>query len=198
MIYFPSIALTLFLGWTVAATSSIPSEFSSAFNPSQISLQIAYNGQQIPDGTDLTKQDTSKAPSFALGDSSGLNTNAKYTIAMVDMDASKPNTSPQTLHFMQQDFQADGNKLEIASKTPPVVPWLSPASAQGSGSHRFAFLLFEQPSSGFQAKGVSSSQRNGFDIVQWQKNNNLKSAIAGVQIIIVLSGSGSEFRCLPS
>jgi len=163
----------------------IPQAFTTGFD-SQSGLQIIYDTTNGPvkDGDDLSGLDLSKVPKFALGESSGINTNAKFIVLMIDPDVnSNPEVvAPQTLHYMRTDFVPTGEAVNIASDIPPAVKYVGPEATEGGnpGPHRYVFLLYKQPKDGFQLKGVNPDQRTGFDVKKWREENGLEAAIAGV------------------
>jgi len=63
----------------------------------------------------------------------------------------------------------------------PELAYLKPSPGANSGTHRYIFLLYNQPTDGnFTLQGVpAASDRKTFDVVAWQKLNNLPDAIAG-------------------
>jgi hypothetical protein len=166
----------------------IPQAFSTGFDP-QSGLQISYDTvgtAAVKDGQDLSGKDLSKVPKFALGESSGINTNAKFIVLMIDPDVNgNPDVvAPQTLHYMRTDFQPSGQAVNIVSESAPAVKYVGPeATTGGNGTaHRYVFLLYSQPQN-FKLQGVDANQRMGFDVKKWRELNGLQPAIAGVHFV---------------
>ena len=168
----------------------IPQAFTQGFDP-ESGLQITYgtapDGDPVQDGADLSGQDLSRVPRFALGESSGINTNAKFIVLMIDPDVNgDPEVvAPQTLHYLRTDFAPTGQAVNIASEAAPAVKYVGPEATQGGnpGPHRYVFLLYKQPRNGFQLKGVSPDKRTGFDVRKWREENGLEPAVAGVHFV---------------
>ncbi|KAF8253938.1 hypothetical protein K440DRAFT_618470 [Wilcoxina mikolae CBS 423.85] len=160
-------------------------------------LQIIYDTTNGPvkDGDDLSGLDLSKVPKFALGESSGINTNAKFIVLMIDPDVngSPDVVAPQTLHYLRTDFVPTGEAVNIASDIAPAVKYVGPEATKGGnpGPHRYVFLLYKQPRVGFQLKGVNPDQRTGFDVKKWRIENGLEPAIAGVHYLATPPGGAS-------
>ena len=98
--------------------------------------------------------------------------NKKLTLIMIDPDApSKTNPKCRSwLHWMVTNIKggdgSTGNEnVEFNAPTPP----------KGSGLHRYIFLLFEQSEN---LSVVGQSNRCGFHVGKFVKNNNLKGPIA--------------------
>ncbi|KAI5858932.1 phosphatidylethanolamine-binding protein [Tricharina praecox] len=183
--------LLLLLAARALATNhkGIPQVFSTGFEP-ESGLQITYEsvGEAITDGDDLTGKDLEKVPKFSLGQSSGINTNAKFIIVMVDPDVNgdPENVVPQTLHYMRTDFVPTGQAVSVESDVAPAVTYAGPAATNGGneGPHRYVFLLYRQPKEGFELKSVpADGERAGFNIKAWREANGLEPAIAGVHYL---------------
>jgi hypothetical protein len=182
------ITATLLLASRAFATNhkGIPAAFSTGFDD-QSGLQITYESTgTVKDGEDLSGKDLATVPKFALGESSGINTNAKFIVVMVDPDVNgDPEVvAPQTLHYMRTDFVPTGEAVNIASEVPPVVKYVGPEATTGgnSGPHRYVFLLYRQPKD-FTLNAIDPEQRAGFNIKQWREENGLEPAIAGVHYL---------------
>jgi len=184
---------TLLLAARTLATNhkGIPKVFSTGFQP-EAGLQITYEtvGEAISDGDDLTGKSLEKVPKFSLGEASGINTNAKFIILMVDPDVNgdPENVVPQTLHYMRTDFIPTGQAVSMESEVPPAVKYVGPEATIGGneGPHRYVFLLYRQPKDGFKLKGVpSDDKRAGFNVKNWREENGLEPAIAGVHYLAI-------------
>jgi len=188
-----AILTALLLAARALATNhkGIPDAFSTGFDP-ESGLQVTYEtvGEAITDGEDLTGKDLEKVPKFSLGESAGINTNAKFIIVMVDPDVNgdPENVVPQTLHYMRTDFIPTGQAVSVESEVPPAVKYVGPAATVGGnpGAHRYVFLLYRQPKEGFELKGVPvDGKRAGFNIKNWREENGLEPAIAGVHYLAI-------------
>ena len=129
-----------------------------------------------------TNTDTSSAPTFALGDSSGVNTAISFVIILLDTT-----TNNRVLHYAQADFKADGDKTGIASSSQPALSYKAPGTLGESGSRQYSFLMYEQNG---DVKLPSAGQN--FDAKQFESSNGLNAALAGISMNVDTgSGSGS-------
>ncbi|KAI9768995.1 MAG: hypothetical protein M1840_004591 [Geoglossum simile] len=176
--------------------SRVPSDLSSGFIPDTIQLQVSYTDSAsdgFQDGAFLSKQETAQQPTFAFGDASGINTARAFTIIMVDITS-----STRTLHFLQTDFKASGEKTLIESSTPPAFPYRAPLTMGETEERQYAFLLFQQtPSNGFKAKDVPTDGQN-FDVAKWLSSNGLADAVAGVTMNVSPDASSDRGQPTPT
>ncbi|KAI9716815.1 MAG: hypothetical protein M1812_005155 [Candelaria pacifica] len=195
------VCATALLGTSLAqSTTSIPTDLTSGFDPSSITLQVSYSGDSasgFKDGTKFTPQDTSKTPTFALGDSSGINTAVSFLVLLLDTT----DLSNRTLHFLQTDFKADGDKTSISSKSQPAVPYRGPGAFSETGTRQYSFLLYQQTGKGFSVKNLPATGST-FDVQKFQSDNGLKAPEAGVMMVVDLggasAGSGTGSSAAPS
>lgn len=190
--FFHTTILLLSAAASTLATNhkGIPAAFSKGFDASgTTAIQVKYDtAGDITDGQDLTGQDLTKVPGFALGDSSGINTSAKFIVLMLDPDVNgDPEiVNPQRLHYMRTDFTPGaGLGVQIASEVPPAVKYVGPEAttdAQGTPVHRYVYLLYKQPRE-FALQGVDSENREGFNVTAWRELNGLEPAVAGLHFM---------------
>ena len=182
------------LSTALAQGTSVPSQLSSGFTPNEITLSVGYNGdgtQSFADGSTLQTSQVAKQPLFALGDSSGINTQTNFVVAMVD--STDPNNL--VLHFMQTGFEADGDETDIASEVSPVVSYQQPGAFNEQGKRQYSFLLYSQSGSsvktGSLPQGVPSTGQT-FDVSSFQQANGLQQPIAGLAMFVDLGGSSAS------
>jgi hypothetical protein len=114
--------------------AQIPTEFSSKFdNESGIELVLSFGANKLIEGEFVPLAETKQTPTFALGDSSPINTNAKYIVVGIDPDAPSRNnpTVAQVLHYLNDNFSpkpgqgtniTSSNKQALMSFRPPGPP----------------------------------------------------------------------------
>lgn len=187
----------IFLAVPAFATNhkGIPQAFSTGFS-SKFGLQIKYDTVgAVNDGDDLSGKTLTRVPGFALGESSGINTSAKFIILMIDPDVNgDPEiVTSQTLHYMRTDFIPTGEAVNMKSEVAAAVKYLGPEATTGgnTGAHRYVFLLYQQPKEVFQLKGVGESSRTGFNVKAWREANGLEAAVAGVHFLATPSGTAN-------
>lgn len=88
--------------------------------------------------------------------------------------------SQRTLHFLQTDFKANGDRTDMNSSAKPAFPYHPPLTMGETGRRQYTFLLFQQtPTTGFTVKDVPTDGKN-FDVAKWRAANGLEEAQAGI------------------
>ncbi|KAF8535507.1 phosphatidylethanolamine-binding protein [Trichophaea hybrida] len=143
------------------ALAQIPSEFASKFDTtSGISLVLSFGTHQVIDGEHIPLLETKQTPTFALGQSSPINVSAKYIVVGIDPDAPRGKTHPSP-----------------SSNKEAPMPYRPPAPPEGTGPHRYIWLLYQQPRV-FQIKDVPVNRTN-FNVTIWATANGLEPPVAG-------------------
>ena len=136
----------------------------------------------------LIYPDVKNAPTFALGDASGISTAVLYTIALVDTTCA----NARALHFVQTDFAFAFDIVKLASGTAPLLAYQAPGSfKQETGASRnYSFLMWQQPGN----KNISTLKMPAtgatVDIAKFQSDNGFQAAQAGLAMVVQL-GQGS-------
>ncbi|KAH0556301.1 hypothetical protein GP486_005769, partial [Trichoglossum hirsutum] len=180
---------------TTSTSSQVPSDLSSGFIPNSIRLKVSYNGSAsdgFKDGTLFSNQETDKQPLFfAFGDASSINASLAYIVLMVDTTS----TAQRTLHFLQTDLRASGNRTQMNSPTKPAFPYRPPLAMGETGRRQYTFLLLQQkPTTGFPVKGIPAEGQK-FDVAEWRAANGLEEAQAGITMKVdgnFTSGKGNS------
>lgn len=148
------------------------------------SLQIKYpNGTNVEHGNLLKPIDTVSRPTFKfiLTDTSAtINENDLFTLIMTDPDAPSrsDNFLSEICHMVQTDINFDSDGEMRKGKT--IMPYLPCGPPDGSGKHRYVFLLYKQsntvPSKDFTP--VKSKLLWGYDTIgdgayRWAQENKL-------------------------
>lgn len=110
---------------------------------------------------------------------------ALYTLLMVDPDSpdSDKRAYSQRLHYLKTDIalsiltgQSDIN--ERAGNI--IVQWEPPAPPEGSGIHRYVFMLLRQTST----SNMTAPERDDFDLRAWLTTNGFSTAsIYGINLV---------------
>ncbi|MCJ1291889.1 hypothetical protein MMC34_003437 [Xylographa carneopallida] len=146
-------------------------------------LEIIVNGKAITTKQYVPKADAQTAPeiSYTVPDPS-----ATYMVVALDLDAPFPSWSGlgPILHWIQPGFKAGPNNV-LTSSLPFVANYIAHAPPPGSGPHRYAFFLFEQPG---RFNGEKYAPANGkpldnwfrmrYDLDEWQKRASLREPLA--------------------
>ena len=86
----------------------------------------------------------------------------------VDIDAPFPSFGVlgPILHWIQPGLESSQTGELTSSDTPFVVNYIGPAPPPGSPSHRYVFLLYEQPA---DFDGKKYAPANGAKLGNWQR-----------------------------
>ncbi|PGH11797.1 hypothetical protein AJ79_04699 [Helicocarpus griseus UAMH5409] len=170
--------------FTLAASqqASVPADLAESFSDSGTDgLQVSFGGdasEGLTDGDTVRPQDISNPPTFALGDSSGVNRGISYMIMMIDTT----DDNARKVQYMQSGFRASGDKTKLEAEGEPAVPY-EPPTLDG-GPRQFSFLLYRQR--GQQASQLSEVPSGGasFDVKSFESENNLQPPRAGMAIMV--------------
>ena len=176
----------------LALSQTIPIALSGNFTDAT-TLVVSLDPHEITLTSNLTLPlaDTKQPPTFSLGDSDGINTSAVYTIVCIDPDA--PANVSAVLHYLNTNYSPSGNGTQLVSdNTSPIVEWAPPGPPEGTGSHRYIFLLFRQrPRDGFEVQGIEEGVRIGFNVEEWWELNQLEAPIAGAVFLANADDQGA-------
>ncbi|KAL1792824.1 hypothetical protein ACET3X_009331 [Alternaria dauci] len=180
----------------------IPDDLQSGFRPDGDEVQVSFTGDAVDgfrDGTVFERDAVAEEPTFALGDSSGISSSTLYTIIMVDT------TCPDSrkLHYVRANFKYNFEITNINTSSPALLDYIAPGSVEEKGDNRqYSFLMYTNPG----RKEITDLQLPGddeaFDVTQFQDNNGLGDAMAGVGMVVKLGGeadcAGGNAEALPS
>jgi hypothetical protein len=197
------LALTTFsIAQTPQSPTILPSDLQSGFQPNGDTLQVSFTNEAIngfQDGTIFPKDSVKNEPTFALGDSSGISPSTLYTIIMVDTTC--PNA--RTLHYARTNFKNNFDITNINTSTPALQAYLSPGSLDEKGDDRqYAFLMYTNPGRDEIDAFKLPAEGETFDVKQFQDDNGLGDAEAGVGMVVKLGGEadcgGDAVESLPA
>jgi len=171
-------------------TSDLIPDLLPSFNPSAL-MTVTFSGVgPISPGQNLSMQQTATVPDVTITPAnSSVPTTGNFTLMMVDAFAIGTNGSDrQILHWLanfatlQNDFSPRPS-LNVSTDGGLVVTnYISPQPPVGTGLHRYAILLFPQPSS-FSPPANLSSPNVGIDLyfhfTNYTLSSNLGQPIAG-------------------
>ncbi|KAI5787688.1 hypothetical protein DFH27DRAFT_603489 [Peziza echinospora] len=175
-----------------------------AQNQGDLELEVFYgDDNQLTDGEQFSVEEVEIPSKLTLCDSCGISTSSRFTILLLDLDSTvsgNDGTAPQFLNLLQPDFQII-DATELDSNTEPLLSYAPPAPAPGTGLHRFAWLLYNQPGGSavpFVVQGVPSEEtRDQFDIIQWEIDNGFTDGPDWAIHFVAESAAGAGAR-LPS
>jgi hypothetical protein len=182
--------------------SIISSYLQTGFQPNGDTVQVSFTNEAIngfQDGTIFPADAVKDEPTFALGDSSGISPSTLYTIIMVDTTC--PNAL--TLHYARTNFKNNFDITNINTSTPALQVYLSPGSLDEKGDNRqYAFLMYTNPGRDEIESFKLPAEGQEFDIKQFQDDNGLGDAEAGVGMVVKLGGEadcgGDAVESLPA
>ncbi|KAF2190470.1 hypothetical protein K469DRAFT_697730 [Zopfia rhizophila CBS 207.26] len=182
-------ALVAIIAKLAGAQDSIPDDLKAGFQSSGIELQVSYTGNAVTgftDGSDFESNEVENAPTFALGDSSGILTTARYTILMVDTTCD----SARTLHFAQANFKNNFDVTNIASDSQPLQAYKAPGSFNEKGDDRkYSFLMYNNPGRDEVTDLQLPEEGAVFDVKKFQDDNGFEDPVAGVGMVVKLGGT---------
>ncbi|KAL2373788.1 hypothetical protein RJ035_003617 [Blastomyces gilchristii] len=182
---------------------AVPADLAQSFSASATEgLQVSFGGdasEGITNGQTCMPiltihPDIRSPPTFALGDSSGVNRAISYTIVMLDTT----DDIARKVQYLQTGFKATGDKTRLEATGEPAVPYEPPSVA--SGAHQFSFLLYQQR--GQELVQLSAVPSNGagstepFDLKAFEAANNLQPPRVGMAIRV--DGNAGELGQSPS
>ena len=126
-----------------------------------------------------------KEPTFALGDSNGISPTTLYTIIMVDTTCS----NARRLHYARANFKNNFDITNIDTSSPAILEYIAPGSVGEKGDDRqYSFFMYTNPG----RKEITDLQLpeddEAFDVKQFQDDNGLGDATAGVGMVVKLGG----------
>lgn len=185
-------------------------DLSRGFTSGSTELQASFAGdasEGFPDGAQLSQQgtfsllpvcpclatqtddawlETSSVPVFALGDSSGVNTAASFTIMMIDTTSQ----NERTLHFLCTGYKASGEKTQLQSSVDPLLAYQAPGSFGETGTRKYIFLLYTEPRN-LRVRNLPG-EGEPFDLGRFQGENNLKDPRAGITFVVDIGSSDNS------
>lgn len=146
-------------------SSLIPSTFTP-----KVTVHATYPTKvgNVQPGATYAVSDTQDEPTVSFNAPAGQ-PEAKYTVVLADPDAPSredPKWGPY-MHFALADVvpgQAAGTTL---------VSYMGPAPPQGTGPHRYVFLVYAQPVDRTPQLGKDAEDRPKFDVAKFATDNEL-------------------------
>ncbi|EEH33508.1 hypothetical protein PAAG_04558 [Paracoccidioides lutzii Pb01] len=169
----------------------IPADLTAGFSSSGTQgLQVSFGGdasEGITNGETVNLADARNPPTFALGDSSGVNRAISYTILMLDTT----DDNARKVQYLQSGFRATGDKTKLETQEGPTIPYEAPSP--DAGPRQFSFLLYQhQGQQPAQLKVVSNGDSGPFDVKAFESANNLKPARAGIALLVRDTNCGQK------
>lgn len=179
----------------------IPDDLQTGFTRGT-EVQASYTGEAVNgflDGTSFERDAVANEPTFALGDSSGISPTTLYTIIMVDTTC--PNA--MKLHYARANFKNNFDITNIATESDALQAYKAPGSFGETGDNRqYSFLMYTNPSRRQIAQLRLPTEGENFDVKQFQTDNGLPDASAGVGMVVKLGGqadcAGDQANTVPA
>lgn len=130
-------------------------------------LSLTVGTHKVTPGQEIPRAEAQAAPELAFNVTAGT-----YMVIGLDIDAPFPSFGVlgPILHWIQPGLTpesgADGTSVLTASGTPFVANYIGPAPPPGSASHRYVFLLYEQP---VDFDGKKYAPADGKDLGNWNR-----------------------------
>ncbi|KAF8060727.1 PEBP-like protein [Lyophyllum atratum] len=168
----------------------VPEVIPTTFSPSILFSIIWPNGKEAVLSNFLTREDTLEEPNLSfvplnVPDNPEPAGDVTYTLVMTDPDAPS-RADPKYRQFRHWvitglEVPAPGAQSPLAVKTKPATtPYRPPGPPPGSGIHRYTFLLFEEPASGFTVPegapeyGAALEERRSWNAVDFGEKYGLR------------------------
>ncbi|CAE6435728.1 unnamed protein product [Rhizoctonia solani] len=177
----------------------IPDVIPEGFVPLTL-LNIAWGDKEAQLGNELTKADTTNEPNIRFAPGSDDNPDSTYTLAFLDPDApsrADPKFGPfrhwvitglraPSVDAITQLAKDDTTAAPIGAKSTKqaTTPYRPPGPGPGTGVHRYVFLLFREPTEGFEVPsgspeyGAELEQRRKWSGVEFGKRYGLRLVAA--------------------
>jgi len=126
--------------------SKLVPDLLPSFTPIAL-LTFSYNGKAIPAGTPQVVDDVKTTPTLTVtAANSTVQLPKAFTLAMVDPGAVGDATTTQTRHWLVNNVtMGAAGALNIPTEG-AITQYGGPLPPDGSGPHRYVFLLYDQPS----------------------------------------------------
>jgi hypothetical protein len=141
-------------------------------------LPVYFDSTFVFNGEHLNIHQTLREPHIPV-QSIGHGFSGEYALVLVDPDAPSPSDKSfsQVIHWIVTNIPYNVPSDQEVHKVGTVIePYLPPSPI--AGTHRYTFLLFEQPISHFHPPAPDS--RILFNVTSWAKIHNLGKPVAGV------------------
>jgi phosphatidylethanolamine-binding protein len=116
-----------------------------AFDPTAL-LTISFAGVgDLTPGQKLTPEQSAPTPTISFTPAnSSVKLDGNYTIFMVDADIAGKTETEVNRHWLVNSVTVQDNKLSNTSAV-AITSYAGPGPEAGSGPHRYAILLYQQP-----------------------------------------------------
>ncbi|KAK8775577.1 hypothetical protein V5799_031083 [Amblyomma americanum] len=140
-------------------------------------LEVTYAGDlKVALGNyTFTPQQASTAPTVSLNVPVGCE--GPYALLMVDPDATsrKNPVYRSVMHWMVLNI----NSTEKLHEGDAALPYRGPAPPQGSGLHRYVFLVYCQRGMRLQGEDLAPKERKNFNLAEFVNRTSLGTPLAG-------------------
>lgn len=123
--------------------SSIIPKLIPTFLP-KAALSVTYGNVVIGGAQQLSPARVFAAPFLSLSFISNGSRAFQQPYVIIGLDY-QPQGSGMSLFWLQSDVTIDENTGVMSSSIPPIVPYVSPNPAPGTGTHEFIFFVFVDP-----------------------------------------------------
>ncbi|XP_066595666.1 protein D3-like [Prorops nasuta] len=164
------------------AAADVDSKFRDAkIEPDIISkspndkIEVKYGDKEVEFGNELTPTETHQIPEIHYKHEGGV----LYTLVLTDPDAPSKGYNREFRHWIVGNIPE-----ENVAKGEVLVEYVGPATPQGTGLHRYVFLLYKQNQGAItfdeRRLGARDGQgRRRFSVKKFAEKYNLEGPIAG-------------------
>jgi hypothetical protein len=105
----------------------------------------------------------------------------------------------RTLHYARANFQTNNDITNIVTSSAALLDYKAPGAFGETGDNRqYTFLMYTNPRRSQISSLKLPTQGQAFDVEQFQKDNGLREASAGVGMVVKLGGTANCGAATPS
>lgn len=138
-------------------------------------LRVHYSNTVVTKpGASHNRQDVAEEPTLSVSSAITKTMNSKYIAIALDLDAPAPsfNAVSPMLHWIQAHLTTEGQPdadgfTKLVSSEKAVAYYLPPNPPFFSASHRYVFMLWEQPADLTDNEAIKSRLNLPDDVTRW-------------------------------
>ncbi|KAK7043719.1 hypothetical protein VNI00_008331 [Paramarasmius palmivorus] len=170
--------------------SHIVPDLLASFNPSAY-MTLNYEGVgDLTPGQAISQPQSGPQPTITVqAANSSVSLDGNYTLICADADVVGTKESEVNRHWLVNGVTIKDNKVDNATAT-AITAYAGPGPAEGSGPHRYVFLLYTQPSDFTAPEGFTEPIGvTRFNLDQYAENGKLGAIVAGNYITVEVGTS---------
>ncbi|ESK88404.1 nucleus protein [Moniliophthora roreri MCA 2997] len=170
--------------------SQIVPELLASFDPAAY-MTLNYEGVgNLTPGQAISQAQSGPTPSITVQPAnSSVALNGTYTLVCADADVAGRKETEVNRHWLVNGVTIEDNKVDNKSAT-AITAYAGPGPAEGSGPHRYVFLLYSQPADFTAPEGFTEPIGvTPFDLNKYAQDGRLGPIVAGNYIQVEVGTS---------